>query len=167
MTIKSPKNKGDSFERELAAFFNKHLFDGREVVFRALMSGGGRTTFTGRGGADLVGLPGFWVEAKRTETFAPRAAMAQAITGADPAGEIPVVINRRNRQLLEDSLVCLRLKDFVHILNTVRSVDAALKTPNTKPALPAAPVVVRSTRSIALSSAPTSTLSSTDPTENN
>jgi Holliday junction resolvase len=109
------KAKGDKYERELADYFNKWLY-GKEQVYRAPLSGGGKT-FTGGGSADLIGTDRIWVEAKRTEKLQPYAAIAQAEKGIAGHGsdELPVVINRRNNMLTEESLVFMRLKDWIQI----------------------------------------------------
>jgi hypothetical protein len=117
--LKSPKSKGDSYERALADYLNQTLFDGCERVRRAPLSGGGRT-FSGGGSADLIGLPGVWVEAKRTERFRPYEALEQAERGRTGTGspDVPVVVTRRNRMPVEDSLVVMRLSNFVELLRT-------------------------------------------------
>jgi hypothetical protein len=133
--LKSPKQKGDAYERELASYMATHL----EPILtgiprRALLSGGGVSD----GGYDLEnvridvarhGHPSsqqyeLGVEAKRTETFAPYKAMAQAETaranlakrGFKTHNIVPLVVNRKNNMATGDSLVCLRLKDLVHLL---------------------------------------------------
>ena len=108
------KRKGDGYERELAKWLDFMLFANGGTVQRAPLSGGGR--YAGGGGrADLVGTPTAWVEAKRTEKFQPYAAMEQAETGIKNAGsdEMPVVMQRRNRMATEDSLVVMRLRDWI------------------------------------------------------
>lgn len=118
--LKSPKQKGDRYELELAAYFNQALFDGREVVTRAPLSGGGRSWGALRGGgSDLLGVPGLHVEAKRTERFSPHEAMAQArrsIASNPHTSDTPVVITRRNRTPTGKSLAVLELDDFLAIL---------------------------------------------------
>lgn len=110
------KAKGDKFERELAAYFNAHLFDGVERVTRAPLSGGGFTSMNS-GGADLMGTPMLFVEAKRTERLNIREALVQAIgnTGRRQSGDIPTVITRRNLEPLDDSIVAMRLSDFTSL----------------------------------------------------
>lgn len=118
--LRRPKQKGDGYERELAAYLNEHLFDGREQCARAILSGGGRQ-FAGGGGSDLTGVPGFWVEAKRTERFTPYEAMAQAEKGiaGKSSPDLPVVISRRSRMKTGESLVVMRLDDFIPLLRAV------------------------------------------------
>jgi hypothetical protein len=123
--LKSPKKKGDEFERELARYFNTFLFDGREVVTRAPLSGGGRSWgILKGGGSDLEGLPLFHVEAKRTERFNVHEAMTQAMRSILARGEkeAPLIINRRNRQLTGESYCTLRLDDLIALLRVVYSM---------------------------------------------
>lgn len=110
------KAKGDNYERELAKYFNDELFNGQPLVFRAPLSGGGRN-IGGGGQADLNGTPNVWVEAKRTEKFQPYSAMEQAEKGIENSGsaEMPVVINRRNQMSTGESLVTMRLSDWINI----------------------------------------------------
>lgn len=116
MKLKSPKNKGDAYERELAKYLNDEIHDGKEVCYRAPLSGGGRT-FQGGGSADLAGTDEIWVEAKRTEKFSPYAAMSQAEKGIAGHGssELPVVVSRRNQMPTGDSLVVMRLSDWTKL----------------------------------------------------
>lgn len=110
------KAKGDKYEREIAAHINALVFQGEPVASRAPLSGGGRT-FQGAGESDLEGTPHLHVEAKRTERFQPWEAMrqAEASISARRSSDIPVVITRRNRTPTGQSLVCLRLDDFLKL----------------------------------------------------
>lgn len=119
---RGPKAKGDRFERDLADYLN-HAIPGLKAA-RAPLSGGGASHGLSQS-ADLIGTPYLHIEAKRTERFAPYAAISQAeeALSKSEAPEAPVVINRKNRQPLEDSLVVLRLSDFAalyhsHLLHT-------------------------------------------------
>lgn len=107
--------KGSGFERELA----KHLTDTLGIdVQRTPLSGGGMTVKYGPQMPDLMGTPEIWVEAKRTETFRPREAMAQALRGIGTrpgCEDMPIVVNRQNRQTTGDSLTVIRLDDFLRI----------------------------------------------------
>ena len=98
------KAKGDKYERDLAEFFNRHC--GLDC-HRTPLSGGGR----GEALPDLTGTPGSAIEAKRTERFQPDKFMEQAVKNAGL--DMPIVINRKSRQAIEDSHVLLRLQDFV------------------------------------------------------
>jgi hypothetical protein len=139
--LRSPKSKGDTYERELAAYLNVRLFDGREIVTRTPLSGGGRSWGILKGGdSDLTGLPGLHVEAKRTERFTPYEAMAQAIrsiTSRPHSSDIPVVVTRRNRMPTGESLVVLRLDDFLPLLALLYGV-AVSEPPHEKQGRPEA-----------------------------
>lgn len=127
MLLKSPKNKGDSYERELAQYFNDNVPALNNSASRRLLSGGGRS----EGLADLVGVrvgrKELHIEAKRVEKLNFWGAMDQAIknSGHEISTNlsetsligIPVVINRRNKIKTEDSLCTLRLKDLIILLN--------------------------------------------------
>lgn len=105
------KAKGDTYERELAEHFSKAL----NLNVRRTPLSGAFSIVKGYGSADLTGLPNLWPEAKRTERVAVHEAMAQAKRGvaALNSPDMPVVITRRNRQSLEESLCILELKDFI------------------------------------------------------
>ena len=117
LSPRGSKNKGDAYERELAHYMNDRLFGGREQIYRAPLSGGGRQFVSGGGSADLIGTPEVWVEAKRTEKFQPYAAMEQAETGirGKRTKDKPVVISRRSRVATGDSLVVMRLDDWLDL----------------------------------------------------
>ena len=108
------KRKGDGYERELAKWLDNYVFGNKGIIHRAPLSGGGRNNFGG-GEADLNGTPFIWVEAKRTERFSPYAAMEQAERGIEKSRsrDIPVVISRRNRMDTSESLVVMRLGDWL------------------------------------------------------
>ena len=136
------KAKGDAYERELAEYFNEHLPSGirPEEFRRAIMSGGGGSdgtfdltgtrVFQAVAPAQLGGPQGgvttfeLGVEAKRTERLSLWEAVAQAVKhkvammrrGVDTTNLVPLVITRRNRMPTEDSLVVVRLGDFVRLL---------------------------------------------------
>jgi len=117
-TGRGAKAKGSQFERELAAYLNEKVGINAR---RALLSGGGRN----EGGSDLDGTPLIHVEAKRTETFAPYAAMEQAeaaISRLKSEPPVPVVIQRRNNMKTGDAMVVMRLDHWLemyrsHLLN--------------------------------------------------
>ncbi len=102
------KAKGSNYERELASYLSETI---GVTARRALLSGGGRND----GGADLEGTPEIHIEAKRTETFAPYAAMEQAEVAIKKGGKplFPVVMQRRNRMATGESMVVMRLSDWV------------------------------------------------------
>ena len=106
------KRKGDKYEVDLAKWFNENIFK-EERCQRAPLSGGGKIGFQA-GGADILGTPYVFIEAKRVERLNCRDAMAQAernIVGTR-SPEWPVVITRRNQEKLDDSYVMMRLKDW-------------------------------------------------------
>jgi hypothetical protein len=137
--LKSPKSKGDGYERELAEFFNTHLFAGvhRRTDFRrAPLSGGGVTdsTFDLTGTDIYVGRLGeaghirltyeLGIEAKRTERINVWQAMEQAVAhvssmasrGYDIYRTVPMVITRRNHVPISDSLVVMKLSDLIRLI---------------------------------------------------
>jgi hypothetical protein len=105
------KAKGDRVEREVAAHMASVL--GLDIR-RAPLSGGG-VIHGFSGGADLSGTPGIHVEVKAVEALSFPAALAQAEASLlkSRAPEVPIVINRRNRQSTGDSYVLLRLDAFL------------------------------------------------------
>lgn len=113
-TRRGLKAKGDRYELELAAYLNAHLFDDRPHVSRAPLSGGGHTSLHS-GGADLLGTPHIFIEAKRTETLRPREALRQAIQNAAlrNSADLPTVITRQSHVPTGESLVVMRLDDWV------------------------------------------------------
>ena len=108
------KRKGDGYERELAKWLDNMLFNNRNQVQRMPLSGGG-SHVGGGGRADITGTPTIWIEAKRTEKFSPYAAIEQAEVGIKYSGssDMRVVMQRRNRMATEDSLVVMRLNDWL------------------------------------------------------
>lgn len=106
------KNKGDKYENDLSKYFNEHIY-GYEQSQRAPLSGGGKIGIHA-GGADLLGTTGLFVEAKRVERLNFRDAMAQAERNIAQTNspEYAVVITRRNRETLDDSVCMMRLKDY-------------------------------------------------------
>ena len=118
--MSAQKRKGDNFERELAAYFQDEL---NLPAFSAPLSGGGNVGMAG--GADVLGVPGLFIEAKRVEKLNFMDALRQAETNKQKtrSPEVPVVINRRNRMTTGESLVLLRLDDFLtfyahYLINT-------------------------------------------------
>jgi hypothetical protein len=108
------KAKGDKYERDLARLIDTVCFSGAGLVHRAPLSGGG-SNIGGGGRADLSGTPDIWVEAKRTERFQPYEAMAQAERGlaAAKSDDMPVVISRRSQIKDDNSLVVMRMFDWM------------------------------------------------------
>jgi len=67
------------------------------------------------GGADLLGVPDLFVEAKRVERLNFHDALRQAERNIEKtkSPDAPVVINRKNRMATGESLCLLRLDDFL------------------------------------------------------
>ena len=110
MSGRRHKQKGDAYERELASYIND--ITGLQS-FRAPLSGGGKVGMVG--GADLLGTPDVFVEAKRVERLNFHDAMRQAETNIDKtkSDASPIVINRKSRMKTGDSLCLLRLDDLL------------------------------------------------------
>lgn len=96
------REKGKRGERECAALLRAHGFDARR----------GQQFNGSDGSADVVGLPGFHVEVKRTESLRVYEAVRQAESDARE-GEVPVVLHRRNRK---GWLAILRADDFLEMI---------------------------------------------------
>lgn len=77
---------------------------------------------SGGDSADVEGLP-FWVEVKRTEREAPRAALRQAI--ADTDGRPPVVFTRPNRG---PWMVCMLAEDWMTLVDEASAAPAVTFT---------------------------------------
>ena len=117
------KRKGDGFERELAAYINEAT---GLSSFRAPLSGGGTIEYSG--GADLVGTPNLFIEAKRVEKLNFHAALAQAEKSISKTGcpDMAVVVNRRNRQTTGQSLCLLRLDDLLTLYGYLLEAEGYL-----------------------------------------
>jgi len=104
------KQKGDNYERELAAYINEHT---SLESFRAPLSGGGHVGLSG--GADILGVPDLFIEAKRVERLNFHDAMRQAETNIKKtrSSDVPIVVNRKNRMKTGESLCLIRLDAFL------------------------------------------------------
>lgn len=100
MAINS-RQKGARYERELAADFRAEGYDARR----------GQQFSGANGDADVIGLPGIHVEAKRVEHLNIHNAMDQAVRDAR-AGELPAVFHRKNNC---ETLVTMRLADWFQV----------------------------------------------------
>ena len=142
LSARGCKEKGSVYERELATFFNDHIFPGhdpdRPPVSRAPLSGS-FSVYANTGICDLIGTPMLWVEAKRTENIRPHEFLKQAVNGviAHKSTDIPVVISRRNNQNTGDSLCLLRLSDFMNLYR-LALIQAGFIRPSSHPG-PATP----------------------------
>lgn len=108
ITAKGRKAKGADYEREVAAYVNEKT--GLSTK-RALLSGGGSV----EGGADISNTPLVHLELKRTETFRPHEAMKQAeeCLARTRSTAAPVVVTRRSNMKTGQSLVVMRLDDWL------------------------------------------------------
>ena len=79
------REKGKRGERELAKVLREYGFDARR----------GEQYCGANGDADVVGVPGFHIECKRTEQLRMYDALEQASNDARE-GETPVVMHRKN-----------------------------------------------------------------------
>lgn len=115
--------KGNSYEVELAEYLTKSL----EInVTRTPLSGGG---FNDVQMADLVGTPDIWVEAKRTQRANVYGAMEQAERGIEARNcpDSPVVITRKDHVHTRDSLVVMRLDDWVDLYRAYLTLTGVTK----------------------------------------
>ena len=104
--IKSSKQKGARFERELASRFRDYGY--KESRRTAQYCGN-----TGDA-SDVIGLPGLHIEAKHQEKMYLYDWMEQAKRDAEAGGEnrLPAVFHKKN---YADILVTMRLDDFMTI----------------------------------------------------
>jgi len=122
---RAPKSKGDAFERELAAHISETL---GITATRAPLSGGGKPVFSTGGGADLIGVPDLHIEAKRVEKLSFPDALRQAEEAIAKSGapQLPIVVNRRNRQKTGDSYTLMRLDAFLIMYATYLAYTGAI-----------------------------------------
>lgn len=99
------RDKGKRFEREIANYLKEHGYDARRSA-----------QYCGNTGdaADVVGLPGFHIECKHQERMCLYDWMDQAVRDSEKSGDTPIVIHKQNRK---DTLVSMRLDDFMNIIN--------------------------------------------------
>lgn len=96
---KKSRNKGMTFEREVAARLSEIL---GTVVKRKLGAA--------RDGGDDIEVGPYSIECKRRKATAVDAWMRQAETNAAEKGRIPVVVTRADRR---EAIYCMRERDFV------------------------------------------------------
>lgn len=96
------RQKGAAAERELANILKEHGYDAHR----------GQQFHGGGDSPDVVGLPGYHIEAKRVEAFALYPALDQASRDA-AAGRVPIVVHRRNSR---EWVVVIRLDDFLPVV---------------------------------------------------
>lgn len=96
------KQKGARFERTLASLFKEYGYDCRR----------GQQYCGANGDADVVGLPGIWIEAKHQERMSLYDWMEQAKRDSKDTGNLPVVFHKKNRA---EILVTMQLDTFMEI----------------------------------------------------
>ena len=97
------RQKGATGERELAKYLREHGYNARR----------GQQYSGANGDADVIGLPGFHIEVKRTERFEVYKALTQAQNDAK-MDEIPLVCHRKNRG---QWIAVLSLKDLLELID--------------------------------------------------
>jgi hypothetical protein len=100
---KLSRNKGARFEREAAAAFRRAFPDARRGLAQ---------TRSGGESADVIGVPGYWIECKVGARPNPLAALRQAENNSN--GDIPVAVCKVDR---ETPTVTLPLADFIALLS--------------------------------------------------
>lgn len=95
------RQKGAMGERELAKKLREYGYEARR----------GQQYSGATGDADVVGLPGVHIEAKRVERLNIYDAISQSVHDAR-SGEVPVVMYRKNNC---EWLVTLRFDDFMEL----------------------------------------------------
>lgn len=102
---KMSRDKGKVYEREIANALKTHGYDTRRSA--QVMGKTGQA-------ADVVGLPGIHIEAKRQEQIRIYDWMEQAIRDSEASGkgDLPAVFFRKNN---EKTMVCMRLDDWMEI----------------------------------------------------
>ena len=98
---KASKEKGKRYERELASAIKDCGYDARR----------GQQFCGTSGDADVIGLDGIHIEAKRREQISIYDWMAQSKAEAKQ-GEIPVVMFRKSNC---ETLVCMTFDDFMQM----------------------------------------------------
>ena len=103
------KQKGARFELEVAHYLQDHGFPGTHRTAQHC----GKTGDAG----DVEGVPHLHIECKHVEKLNLYNAYHQAVrdNNAKNAGDIPVVIHKKNR---EETLITLSLDDFIKIFST-------------------------------------------------
>jgi hypothetical protein len=137
--LKSPKAKGDAYEREVAQYLSDAL---GIKARRAPLSGGGASfsNYTpgvpgiGAGLSDITGAPGMHIECKSVERINIHDAMRQAIRSTEwhKSPDLPTVMTRRRHMKTGHSLVVMRLDDWLVLY------AAYLRSPRTEPRTDAA-----------------------------
>lgn len=96
------RQKGARFERTLAAKFREYGYQCRR----------GQQFSAQNGDADVVGLPGIWVEAKHREQMRLYDWMEQAKRDSAGTGNLPVVFHKKNNH---EILVTMQIDTFFEL----------------------------------------------------
>lgn len=96
------KAKGARFERSLASHLKAYGYDCRR----------GQQFSAANGDADVVGLPGIWIEAKHQERMQLYDWMAQARRDASKSGNLPAVFHKKNNCNI---LVTMEFDDWMQL----------------------------------------------------
>ena len=96
------RNKGKAGEREFTKLLKQYGFNAqRGVQYKGTPDS-----------PDVIGIPGFHIEVKRTERLHLYDALKQSISESNE-NEIPIVAHRKNR---EEWIVILRATDFLEMV---------------------------------------------------
>lgn len=93
MSGRHSRNKGATFERHVAALFREM---GAEGARRGRQDA--KEWFAGVHEADITGVPGLWIEAKRSARLSLGSWLAQAVQDADGTGLKPLVVFKQDRR---------------------------------------------------------------------
>lgn len=105
---KMQREKGKRGERELAHLLKTYGFDCQR----------GQQYCGIKGNADVIGLPGIYIECKRTERLCLDSAMEQAIKNAEMTDDVPAVFHRKNRG---EWLVIMRFTDWIRLYKVIKN----------------------------------------------
>ena len=119
---RASKIKGSRFELELSKYFTEKL---NITVARSYFTRDPLQN-QGEGASDLIGLPSLALEAKRVEKLSFPEAMKQAKKNVQD-GEMPVVVNRRNRQATGESYVLMELDHFIELYRAFGQKEGFVK----------------------------------------
>ena len=97
------KKKGARYEREIASLLRAEGYSARRTAQYAGNTGDA---------ADVIGLPGIHIEAKRQEQLRIYDWMQQAIRDSANTGNLPAVFFRKSN---EQTMVCMRFADWIQL----------------------------------------------------
>lgn len=103
------KAKGARFERMLASKFREYGYECRR----------GQQYSGANGDADVVGLPGIWIEAKHQERMRLYDWMEQAKRDSQGTDNIPAVFHKKNNA---EILVTMELADWMNLYKEYASI---------------------------------------------